>query len=148
MSDWYDQVLPIAASWGLWDTISHHLPDHPKPGDVVFRRRKGRKDRNRYYVLRANSRGSFEAVSAVIQYQKNRNAWAVFVFDPSVSAHRLTSFNGSHQDPVKRYKTLSSAKMALMTNPLDRVGAESDAICEATSDSEKSLSVGNSVPQT
>jgi hypothetical protein len=149
MSDWYDLVVPLRDPWNMRDLVNAERrpgTDKPKPGDVVFRRRKGRKDRNRYFVLRASGVGIFEITNAVIQYQKNRNCWAIFVFATDASQWIMTTLNGEHQDPVKRYRTLLGAKMALMPNPLDRVGAETDAICEATSDFEKSLSAGNSVP--
>lgn len=148
MTEWYDRIVEVTAAWTIQDSISVPSRDYDRePGEVVFCRQRHRRNRNRYYVMRAGERGVLRLVNAVIQYQKSRNCWAIFVIDEP-TGWSMSEVNGSMDKPVKRYRSLRAAKMALMSNPLDRVGAEIDAICEATNGSEKSSNAGSSAPQT
>lgn len=140
MDDWYEKIVAVRSHWDMWDMFGNRNRHVPTDGDeVVFWRLPGHRSRRRYYVLKGTAGGYYNLTNAVILYQKSRNAWAIFLIPThGVSRFALQTFNGSYLDPVKRYRTLSAAKMALRTNPLDRVGAETDAICEVTNDSVKS----------
>lgn len=92
--------------WGRRSSVDRDTPD----GSVFFKRRKGRKFRTRYIVLRSGAHGRLQITNAEVRYRKSRKAWCVFVDD----------------EPVRHYRTLKAAKLALMPGVLDRMGAEGD----------------------
>lgn len=151
MDDWYDKIDYLKDSFlDLLDMVANPpkrlYGTESRQGDVCFLRLKKHKSRHRYFMTRTDEYGRPRPTNVMILYQKSRRAWAIFLLDPDIRRYSITRLDGSEQDPVKRYRTLSAAKMSLMSNPLDRVGAETDAICEATSGSEKSLNADSCAP--
>jgi hypothetical protein len=91
-------------------------------GATYFLRRKNRKFRKRYIVIQTDDVRRKRVTNAEIRYRKSKKAWTIYI----------------DKKPVRSYRTLIAAKMALMPCPLDRMAAEVDATCPDMSDSEKS----------
>lgn len=113
MTDWYDRVEREEGRYYV-NEIGYHGSNvdsraHPE-GSVFFRRRRGRRFRTRYIVCVSNKWGQLQITNTEVRYRKSKKAWGIFIAD----------------EVVAHYRTLRSAKLALMPGVLDRMGAEGD----------------------
>jgi hypothetical protein len=81
-------------------------------GSIVFSRRRRRKLRTHYVVLKVTDWGGTETTNAEIVYSKSKRKWNILLDGKPVN---------------EGYTTCKGAKSACMPHPLDRLAAEIDA---------------------
>lgn len=113
MADWHDSIKEDTDQvwWQVFGRgTSRYVGSNVAEGSIFFYRRGRRKLRTRYIVCRANAQRQLHITNAEIRYRKSKLSWGVFIDDV----------------PVRHYRTLKAAKLALLPGLLDRMGAEGD----------------------
>jgi hypothetical protein len=121
MEDWQDAIKDKKRQdwWGLFgDSYGPPLKRGTPEGVIQFKRRKTRKFRARYIVLRTDKFSRLKITNAEIRYRKSKKWWTIYIDNL----------------PVRSYRTLKAAKLSLLPGVLDRMGAEADR-CEVTTSS-------------